>query len=45
MRYARGTTVVVSGEQVGVNADGELGEQVRRRRWTIQPGAWSLVRP
>ena len=45
VRYARGTTVVVSGEQVGVNADGELGDDVRRRRWTIQPGAWSLVRP
>ena len=45
VRYARGTTVVVSGDQVGVNADGELGEQVRRRRWTIQPAAWSLVRP
>ncbi len=45
VRYARGTTVVVSGEQVGVNADGELGEQVRRRRWTLEPGAWSLVRP
>lgn len=45
VRYTRGTTVEVSGEQVGVNADGELGEQVRRRRWTVQPGVWSLVRP
>ena len=45
VRYARGTTVVVSGEQVGVTADGELGDQVRRRRWTVRPGAWSLVRP
>ncbi|MCW2613486.1 MAG: putative lipid kinase [Frankiales bacterium] len=45
VRYARGTTVVISGEQVGVNADGELGDEIRRRRWTVQPGAWSLVRP
>lgn len=45
VRYTRGTTVVVSGDEVGVNADGELGEQVRRRRWTVQPAAWSLVRP
>ena len=45
VRYARGTTVTVVGEQVGVNADGETGDDVRRRKWTVQPGAWSLVRP
>jgi len=45
VRYARGTTVVVSGEPVGVNADGELGDDVRSRRWTVEPSAWSLVRP
>ena len=45
VRYARGTTVTVVGEEVGVNADGETGDAVRRRKWTVQPGAWSLVRP
>ena len=45
VRYTRGTSVVVSGEQVGVNADGELGDDVQRRRWTLQPAAWSLLRP
>jgi diacylglycerol kinase (ATP) len=45
VRYARGTTVTVSGELAGVNADGETGEAVRRRTWTVEPGAWSLVRP
>jgi diacylglycerol kinase family enzyme len=45
VRYARGRTVEVSGEPVGVNADGELGDEVRRRRWTVEPAAWSLIRP
>ena len=45
VRTARGTTVTISGEQVGVNADGEVGEEIRRRRWTVEPGAWSLLRP
>lgn len=45
VRYARGTFVTVMGEEVGVNADGEVGDDIRRRTWTIQPGAWSLIRP
>ena len=45
VRYARGTTVTVSGEEVGVNSDGETGVAVRRRTWTVSPGAWQLVRP
>ena len=45
VRHTRGTSVLVSGEQVGVNADGELGDDVRRRCWTLQPAAWSLLRP
>lgn len=45
VRHARGTFVTVMGEQVGVNADGEVGDDLRRRTWTIQPGAWSLIRP
>ena len=43
--HARGTFVTVLGEEVGVNADGDVGEDIRRRTWTIQPGAWSLIRP
>ena len=45
VRSARGTAVTVSGERVGVNADGELGDEVTRRTWTVAPGAWSLLRP
>jgi diacylglycerol kinase family enzyme len=45
VRWARGRTVTVTGERVGVNADGELGDDVTLRRWTVEPGAWSLVRP
>lgn len=45
VRSARGRSVTVSGELVGVNADGELGDEVRRRTWTVQPAAWSLLRP
>jgi diacylglycerol kinase family enzyme len=45
VRWARGRSVTVSGERVGVNADGELGDEVLRRTWTVEPGAWSLLRP
>jgi diacylglycerol kinase family enzyme len=45
VRSARGRSVTVSGEPVGVNSDGETGVEVRRRTWTVSPGAWTLVRP
>ena len=45
VRWARGRSVTVSGEPAGVNADGELGDEVTSRTWTVEPGAWSLVRP
>jgi diacylglycerol kinase family enzyme len=45
VRSTRGKTVTISGEPVGVNADGELGDEITRRTWTVQPGAWSLLRP
>jgi diacylglycerol kinase family enzyme len=45
VRWARGRSVTVSGERVGVNADGELGADVARRTWTVEPGAWSVLRP
>jgi len=45
VRSARGRSVTISGEPVGINADGELGEQTTARTWTVQPGAWSLICP
>jgi diacylglycerol kinase (ATP) len=45
VRSARGRSVTISGEAVGVNADGELGDEVTRRTWTVDAGAWSLLRP
>ncbi len=45
VRYTRGRSVTVDGEPVGVNADGELGDTITRRTWTVRPGAWSLLRP
>jgi diacylglycerol kinase (ATP) len=45
VRFARGRSVTVSGEPVGVNSDGETGVEVRRRTWTVSPGAWTLIRP
>lgn len=48
-RSARGSRVTVTvregAEPVDVNADGELGDCVRRRTWTVEPDAWSLLRP
>jgi YegS/Rv2252/BmrU family lipid kinase len=45
VRSARGRTVTVSGGPVELNADGEVGESVVRRTWSVEPGAWRLVRP
>lgn len=45
VRSARGRSVTISGDLVGVNADGEIGDEVTRRTWTVEPGAWSLLRP
>ncbi|MGE3287515.1 MAG: diacylglycerol kinase family protein [Pseudonocardia sp.] len=42
---ARGTQIEVSGGPVPVNADGEPGEPVTRRRWTLHPGAWRVTVP
>jgi len=41
----RGRDVRVSGPATPVNCDGELGEPVRRRRWTVHPGAWRITVP
>lgn len=45
VRSARGRSVTISGDLVGVNSDGEIGDEVTRRTWTVEPGAWSLLRP
>jgi YegS/Rv2252/BmrU family lipid kinase len=42
---ARGRVVEVSGDRTPINSDGELGEAVTRRRWTVQPGAWQVTVP
>ncbi len=44
-RSARGSSVTVSGEWVDVNADGEIGDCIQRRTWTVSPAAWALLRP
>ena len=41
----RGREVMVSGEPFPLNADGELQEPVPSRRWTVEPGAWSVLAP
>jgi diacylglycerol kinase family enzyme len=41
----RATDVVVSGDPVRHNADGEVGDEIERRRYTVDPGAWRLIRP
>ncbi|MGH3570065.1 MAG: diacylglycerol/lipid kinase family protein [Pseudonocardia sp.] len=41
----RGREVEVSGPSTPVNSDGELGEPVTRRRWTVRPGAWRITVP
>lgn len=42
---ARGREIEVSGGPVPVNADGEVGDPVERRRWTLRPGAWRVTVP
>lgn len=42
---ARGRDVVVRGDPVRHNADGELTGEVGERRYRLEPGAWRLVRP
>ncbi len=40
---ARGTSVRIHGDALGLDADGELEDAVTDRSWRVQPGAWSLV--
>jgi diacylglycerol kinase (ATP) len=40
-----GRTLTISGEPYYVNADGDISGPVRRRTWTVRPGAWNCVLP
>jgi len=40
---ARGTTARITGDAVGLDADGELEDAVTDRTWQLLPRAWSLV--
>ncbi len=41
--FASGTTVTISGDPVGYNADGELEDDVTDRSYRVEPGAWTLI--
>ncbi|MEW9552171.1 diacylglycerol kinase family protein [Nonomuraea sp. NPDC050783] len=41
----RGRAIVVEGEPVPANADGELRPPAPRRAWTLRPAAWSVIAP
>jgi len=41
----RGRTLSIAGEPFHTNADGEVQGPMRRRVWTVQPGAWHCVLP
>lgn len=41
----RGRRVAITGDPVGHDLDGELGEPLASRQYTLVPAAWRLVRP
>ena len=41
----RGRTVELAGPPVPINSDGELGEGVSHRKWTVQPRTWRVLAP
>ena len=41
----RGRTVELAGPPVPTNSDGELGDQVSHRTWTVQPRVWRVLAP
>ncbi len=45
VRYGRGTSVRVTGGPAPLNEDGEVGQDVTARTWSVRPGAWRLVGP
>jgi diacylglycerol kinase family enzyme len=42
---ARGRTVELAGTPVPINSDGELGDGISHRIWTVQPRAWRVLAP
>ncbi|MFF3606571.1 diacylglycerol kinase [Streptomyces sp. NPDC002463] len=44
-RHATARTLTVSGPDFRYRADGRLSGPVRRRTWTVRPGAWGLTLP
>ena len=42
VRYVRGTTVTVAGQEFWCSADGEIYGPERNRTWRIQPGAFRM---
>ena len=40
-----GQRLTISGEPFQVNADGDISEPIRRRTWTVRPGAWRCYLP
>jgi len=45
VRYLRGTTVSVSGDEFYCSADGEVYGPERKRTWRVEPSAYSMVLP
>ena len=45
VRYLRGSTVSVSGEEFWCSADGEIYGPERHRSWRVEPAAYSFVVP
>ena len=41
----RGREIVVSGDPVRANTDGEVSEERTRWTWTVRPRAWQLIHP
>ncbi|MGH3811017.1 MAG: diacylglycerol/lipid kinase family protein [Pseudonocardiaceae bacterium] len=41
----RGRTVELAGPPLPINSDGELGDGVSHRTWTVQPRAWRILAP
>jgi YegS/Rv2252/BmrU family lipid kinase len=45
VRSVRATDVEIAGRSFTCNADGELTDPIRRRRWEIQPAAFTMMLP
>ena len=40
-----GRTLEIAGGPFSANADGEVSGPLRRRVWTMRPGAWRCILP